>query len=100
MVPVIAASGLKIPKTSSRAITGAAGTADLMEVLAPVVFSAEEVQTMTEKVGGVIVWGGSTNIAPADDRIIVVEYPFKIDARGQMLASVMARSSRSGRTWS
>lgn len=46
---------------------------------------------MTEKVGGVIVWGGATNIAPADDRIIVVEYPFKIDARGQMLASVMAK---------
>lgn len=91
VVPIIAAAGLKIPKTSSRAITGAAGTADLMEVLAPVVFSAEEVQTMTEKVGGVIVWGGATNIAPADDRIIVVEYPFKIDARGQMLASVMAK---------
>jgi AMP phosphorylase len=91
IVPIIAASGLKIPKTSSRAITGAGGTADLMEVLAPVEFTAEEIQVMTEKVGGVIVWGGATNIAPADDRIIVVEYPFKIDARGQMLASVMAK---------
>ncbi len=39
VVPIIAASGLKIPKTSSRAITGAGGTADLMEVLAPVAFS-------------------------------------------------------------
>jgi len=91
VVPVIAASGLKIPKTSSRAITGAGGTADLMEVLANVEFSATEVQKMTEKVGGVIVWGGATNIAPADDRIIIQEYPFKIDARGQMLASVMAK---------
>jgi AMP phosphorylase len=91
IVPIIAASGLKIPKTSSRAITGAGGTADLMEVLAPVEFTAAEVQQMTEKVGGCIVWGGATNIAPADDRIILVEYPFKIDARGQMLASVMAK---------
>ena len=91
VVPIIAASGLKIPKTSSRAITGAGGTADLMEVLANVEFSAGEVQKMTEKVGGVIVWGGATNIAPADDRIILQEYPFKIDARGQMLASVMAK---------
>ncbi len=91
VVPIIAAAGLKIPKTSSRAITGAGGTADLMEILAPVNFSAAEVQQMTEKVGGVIVWGGATNIAPADDRIIGVEYPFKIDARGQMLASVMAK---------
>lgn len=91
VVPIVAAAGLKIPKTSSRAITGAGGTADLMEVLAPVSFSAAEVQQMTEKVGGVIVWGGATNIAPADDRFITVEYPFKIDARGQMLASVMAK---------
>ena len=91
VVPIIAASGLKIPKTSSRAITGAGGTADLMEVLANVEFSAHEVQEMTESVGGTIVWGGATNIAPADDRIILQEYPFKIDARGQMLASVMAK---------
>ena len=90
-VPVIAAAGLRIPKTSSRAITGAAGTADLMEVLAPVEFSAVEVKRMTEKVGGVIVWGGATSIAPADDKFIMVEYPFRIDARGQMLASVMAK---------
>jgi AMP phosphorylase len=62
-----------------------------MEVLASVTFSASEVQQMTEKVGGCIVWGGATNIAPADDRIIIQEYPFKIDARGQMLASVMAK---------
>ncbi|HOB17863.1 MAG TPA: AMP phosphorylase [Candidatus Methanoculleus thermohydrogenotrophicum] len=91
IVPIIAASGLRIPKTSSRAITGAGGTADLMEVLAPVSFSAVEIQKMTEKVGGVIVWGGATNIAPADDKIITHEYPFRIDARGQMIASVMAK---------
>lgn len=96
VVPIIAATGLKIPKTSSRAITGAGGTADLMEVLAPVTFSAEEVQKMTEKAGGVIVWGGATNIAPADDKIIIYEYPLKIDARGQMLASVMAKKYAAG----
>ncbi|PWR73554.1 AMP phosphorylase [Methanospirillum stamsii] len=91
VVPIIAASGLFIPKTSSRAITGAGGTADLMEVLCPVEFSATEVQEMTMKTGGVIVWGGATNIAPADDKIILQEYPFKIDQIGQMIASVMAK---------
>ncbi len=96
VVPIIAAAGLKIPKTSSRAITGAGGTADLMEILAPVTFSADEVQKMTEKAGGVIVWGGATNIAPADDKIIIYEYPLKIDARGQMLASVMAKKYAAG----
>ena len=58
VVPIIAASGLKIPKTSSRAITGAGGMADLMEVLAFVEFTASEVQQMTDKAGGCIVWGG------------------------------------------
>ena len=96
VVPIIAAAGLLIPKTSSRAITGAGGTADLMEALAPVAFSASEIKTMTEKAGGVIVWGGATNIAPADDKIITYEYPLKIDARGQMLASIMAKKMAVG----
>ena len=96
VVPIIAAAGLKIPKTSSRAITGAGGTADLMEALAPVEFGAEDIERMTEKVGGVIVWGGATNIAPADDKIIVHEFPLKIDARGIMIASVMAKKIACG----
>lgn len=96
VVPIIAASGLLIPKTSSRAITGAGGTADLMEALAPVTFTAQEIQQMTRKAGGVIVWGGATNIAPADDMIIKYEYPLKIDARGQMLASIMAKKMAVG----
>lgn len=96
VVPVIAAAGLLIPKTSSRAITGAGGTADLMEALAPVTFTVQEIQQMTLKAGGVIVWGGATNIAPADDMIITYEYPLKIDARGQMLASIMAKKMAVG----
>ena len=96
VVPIIAANGLLIPKTSSRAITGAAGTADLMEVLAPVEFSADEIKSITEKVGGVIVWGGATNIAPADDKLIRAEYPLSIDPRCQLLASIMAKKGAVG----
>ena len=96
VVPTIAAADLLIPKTCSRAITGAGGTADLMEALAPVAFSAAEVQEMTEKAGGVIVWGGSTNIVPADDILIRYEYPLKINPRGKMLASIMAKKKAAG----
>lgn len=96
VVPIIAAAGFMIPKTCSRAITGAGGTADLMEALAPVSFTASEIKTMVEKAGAVIAWGGSTNIAPADDIIIKYEYPLKIDARGQMLASIMAKKMAVG----
>ncbi|MDD1739914.1 MAG: AMP phosphorylase [Methanothrix sp.] len=88
IVPIVAAAGLLIPKTSSRAITGAGGTADLMEILAPVEFSAAEIKELTEKVGGVIVWGGATNIAPADDKLIKAEYALSIDPYSQMLASM------------
>ena len=87
----MAAAGLLIPKTSSRAITGAGGSADLMEILCPVSFRADEIKKITTKVGGCLVWGGATNIAPADDKIISVEYPLSIDPRSQLLASVMAK---------
>lgn len=96
IVPIVAAAGLLIPKTSSRAITGAGGTADLMEILAPVEFSADEIKSMTEKVGGVIVWGGATNIAPADDKLIRVEYPLSLDPNCQLLASIMAKKGAVG----
>jgi AMP phosphorylase len=96
VVPIVAANGLLIPKTSSRAITGAAGTADLMEVLAPVEFSAEEIKSITEKVGGVIVWGGATNIVPADDKLIHAEYQLSIDPRSQLLAAIMANEGAIG----
>ena len=96
VVPIIAANGLLIPKTSSRAITGAAGTADLMELLAPVEFKADEIKSITEKVGGVIAWGGATNIAPADDKLIQAEYPLSIDPHNQLLASIMAKKGAVG----
>lgn len=96
VVPIVAAAGLLIPKTSSRAITGAGGTADLMEVLAPVEFSADEIKEITESVGGVIVWGGATNIAPADDKLIKAEYALSIDPYSQMLASIMAKKGAVG----
>jgi AMP phosphorylase len=96
VVPIVAASGLLIPKTSSRAITGAGGTADLMEILAPVEFSADEIKEITEHVGGVIAWGGATNIAPADDKLIKAEYALSIDPYSQMLASIMAKKGAVG----
>jgi AMP phosphorylase len=97
-VPIVAAAnaGLIVPKTSSRSITSAAGTADSMEVLAPVSFSIKEVQEMTEKVGAVIVWGGAVDLAPADDKIIKIEHPLSLDPEGQVIASVLAKKSSVG----
>jgi AMP phosphorylase len=91
IVPIIAAAGLLIPKTSSRAITSPSGTADTMSVLAPVEFSAAELKMIVSKVNGAIAWGGGLNIAPADDIFIHVEHSLQIDPEPQMIASIMAK---------
>src|SRR3989338_520484 len=91
IVPIIAAAGYFIPKTSSRSITSAAGTADTMEVLADVTFPISKMRKIVLKAKGCIVWGGSLNLAPADDKIIAVERPLEIDAESQLLASIMAK---------
>ncbi|MBU0636135.1 AMP phosphorylase [Candidatus Micrarchaeota archaeon] len=91
LVPIIAAGGLLIPKTASRAITSAAGTADCMEVLANVELSIKQIEKITKKVGGVIAWGGAVELAPADDKIIKVEHPLSLDPKSQVIASVLAK---------
>ncbi|MEM4296192.1 MAG: AMP phosphorylase [Candidatus Anstonellales archaeon] len=96
VVPIIAAAGALMPKTSSRAITSPAGTADTMEVLAPVEFSLEELERITKKVGGAIVWGGGVNIAPADDKMIAIRRPLRLDPLGVMMASILAKKKAVG----
>lgn len=96
VVPIIAAAGLKIPKTSSRSITSPAGTADTMEVLANVTLSLNDMKKVVKKNNGCIVWGGAMNLAPSDDKIIKVEHPLSIDAEGQMLASILAKKGSVG----
>jgi AMP phosphorylase len=91
LVPIIAAAGFVMPKTSSRSITSPAGTADTMEVLAKVSFSIKKMKEIILKTNGCIVWGGALNLAPADDKIISVERPLGIDAESQLLASIMAK---------
>jgi len=75
VTPIIAAHGLLMPKTSSRAITSPAGTADTMEVLARVNLSAEEMRAVVEQCGACVAWGGRMNLSPADDVLISVAAP-------------------------
>lgn len=98
IVPIIAAAGYKIPKTSSRAITSAAGTGDTMEVLAKVTFNVKQIERMVAKVGGCIVWGGHLGIAPADDIIIQVEEPLAFESFDKVIVSIMAKKIASGAT--
>jgi AMP phosphorylase len=96
VVPIIAAAGYTIPKTSSRAITSPAGTADRVETLCPVNLEIEEIQKVVKKTGGCLVWGGALELAPADDLFIRVEYPLGIDPL--LLPSIMSKKKAMGAT--
>ena len=91
VVPIVAAAGFTIPKSSSRAITTPDGTADDMEVLAPVVLSKDKIYKIVKKTNGCIVWGGSFGIAPADDIIINIEKPLLFESYDKILVSIMAK---------
>ncbi len=98
VVPIIAAAGFQIPKTSSRAITSPAGTADTMEVLSPVTFTPKQIERIVAKVGGCIVWGGHLGLAPADDVLIQVEQPLAFESFDKIIVSIMAKKIASGAT--
>ncbi len=91
VVPIITSLGYYMPKTSSRAITSPAGTADTMEVLANVVNHADKLRKILKKTNGFITWGGGVDLAAADDKLIKVRYPLKLDPQGMLLASIMAK---------
>lgn len=98
VVAIVAACGGIIPKTSSRAITSPAGTADVMETLAPVELAIAAMRRVVEKEGGCIVWGGSVALSPADDVLIRVERPLDLDSEGQLVASVLSKKAAAGST--
>jgi thymidine phosphorylase len=98
VVPIVTACGLTMPKTSSRAITSPAGTADTMEVLAPVDLDAPAMRRAVERTGGCIVWGSSARLSPADDILIRVERPLDLDSEGQLVASILSKKVAAGST--
>src|SRR3990167_7127403 len=91
VVPIIAEAGFKIPKTSSRAITTPAGTADVMEVMANVTFTPNQIQKIVDETGACIVWGGHLGIAPADDKIIDIEEELSFESFDKIIVSIMAK---------
>lgn len=96
VVAIVAANGITIPKTSSRAITSPAGTADAMEALAPVNLDLQAIRRVVEREGGCVVWGGSVHLSPADDVLIRVERALDVDSEGQLIASVLSKKIAAG----
>jgi thymidine phosphorylase len=98
VVPIVAAHGMLCPKTSSRAITSPAGTADTMEVLADVELPFTRLEQIVRQHRGCLAWGGTSQLSPADDVLIAVERPLSIDSPGQMVASILSKKIAAGST--
>jgi len=96
VVAICAAAGLIVPKNSSRAITSAAGTADVIETIARVEFTAKEIKKIVRKTGACLIWGGALGLVPADSRIIRVERSLKIDPEAMLVASIMSKKLAAG----
>ncbi|KTC66392.1 thymidine phosphorylase (plasmid) [Legionella adelaidensis] len=98
VVPIVTAFGLMMPKTSSRAITSPAGTADTMEIFAPVNLDIKAMQKVVEQENGCIIWGGAVSLSPADDLLIRIERSMDLDSEGQMVASILSKKIAAGST--
>jgi len=98
IVSIVAEFGLVIPKTSSRAITSPAGTADTMEVLAPVEMDVATIKKIVKEENGCIVWGGAVSLSPADDIMIGVERALNLDSESQLVASILSKKIAAGST--
>jgi thymidine phosphorylase len=96
VVAIVAAAGVCIPKTSSRAITSPAGTADAMATLAPVDLDLPTMRRVVERENGCIVWGGAVRLSPVDDVLIRVERALDLDSDAQLVASVLSKKVAAG----
>jgi putative thymidine phosphorylase len=98
VVSICAAAGLTIPKNSSRAITSAAGTADVIETISKIEFNPKQLKSIVGRTNGCLVWGGALGLSPSDSKIIRVEKLLKLDVESQLLASILAKKLAAGST--
>lgn len=96
LVPIIASLGICVPKTASRAISSASATADVMEVLAPVSLTSKQIIEVLRRAGACIVWGGAVNMSAADDRLIQIRRPLRLDPQPLLIASILAKKKAEG----
>jgi len=98
VVALVTACGGVMPKTSSRAITSPAGTADTLATMTQVDLKLTTLQKVVKEQGGCLAWGGSINLSPADDILIRIERMLDLDSEGQMVASVLSKKAAAGST--
>lgn len=102
IAPIIAAHGaggeIIFPKTSSRAITSAAGTADAMEAAAKVDLGRAEMREAVERAGACILWNGRINHSPLDDVMNAINRPLGVSSRLLDVSSILSKKLVAGAT--
>ena len=98
IVAIASAHGLTMPKTSSKAITSPAGTADTMSAITNVNLTIDEMRAVLASQGACFVWGGSVNFSPADDKIIRIQRALDLDSEGPLIASILSKKIAAGAT--
>ena len=97
VVSIVASEGLTIPKLSSRAVSSACGTSDLVDVFCDVELDPPSLKTAELETGGVFACGND-DYAPVGRVIIKAERPLGIDPRPTMMASIMSKKVSLGTT--
>jgi thymidine phosphorylase len=98
VVPIVAAYGLAMPKTSSRAITSPAGTADAMETVARVDLTVQDVRRCVAEARACIAWNGRLNHSILDDRINAFTRPLGLESNRWSVASILSKKVSAGST--
>ena len=98
IIAIIAAFGLTMPKTSSRAITSAAGTADMMEVLARVDLTPDQMAQIVNKTGACIAWNGRLTHSPVDDVMNSINRPLGLSSALLDISSILSKKLAAGST--
>ena len=91
MIPTLASLGIKMPKNFSKAITSPAATGECVNVLMDINFDKEWIEKLIKDVNCCLVRGWGLDLAPADDRLIKVQYPLAMQSRAKVVSSIMAK---------
>lgn len=91
MIPLLASLWIKMPKNFSKAITSPAATGECVNVLMDINFDKAWIEKLIEENNCCLVWWWSLDLAPADDKLIKVQYPLSMQSRAKVVSSIMAK---------
>ena len=91
IIPILASLWIKMPKNFSKAITSPAATWECVNVLMDINFDKEWIEKLIKENNCCLVRWWWLDLAPADDKLIKVQYPLAMQSRAKVVSSIMAK---------